>query len=185
MDDALSIEKINETVFEIGVHIADVSYFVQQGSDLDKEALKRSTSTYFVHKVWPMLPRLLCEKLCSLNPNVDRLAYSIFFRMDISSGNLVEGHEPIIQRTVINSCAKWSYDVVQKILDGSITSEYELQRDMKPKSHQFLDLAGDLLIMNNIAQARRKKRFEAGCIEFQNREFHFTLNEMTGYPLKF
>jgi DIS3-like exonuclease 2 len=86
LDDALSIEKISDKIYEIGVHIADVSYFVQQGSDLDKEALKRATSTYFVHKVYPMLPRLLCEQLCSLNPNVDRLTYSIFFRMDIGTG---------------------------------------------------------------------------------------------------
>jgi DIS3-like exonuclease 2 len=109
----LSIEKITETVYEIGVHIADVSYFVQQGSDLDKEALKRGTSTYFVHKVWPMLPRLLCEKLCSLNPNVERLTYSIFFRMDLANGTLVEDFEPRIARSVINSCAKLSYDVAQ------------------------------------------------------------------------
>ena len=86
LDDALSIEKVQDSIYEIGVHIADVSYFVQQGSDLDKEALKRATSTYFVHKVYPMLPRLLCEKLCSLNPNVDRLTYSIFFRIDIGTG---------------------------------------------------------------------------------------------------
>ena len=185
LDDALSIEKINDSIFEIGVHIADVSYFVQQGSDLDKEALKRGTSTYFVHKVWPMLPRLLCEKLCSLNPNVERLTYSIFFRMDLSNGSLLEDFEPRIERSVINSCSKLSYDVVQQILDGKITSVESLSKDMKPKDHDFLDLAGDLLLMNMIAQARRKRRFEAGCVEFQNREFYFTLNEMTGYPLKF
>jgi DIS3-like exonuclease 2 len=88
LDDALSIEKINDTIYEIGVHIADVSYFVQQGTELDKEAQLRCTSVYFVHKVYPMLPRLLCERLCSLNPNVDRLAYSIFFRMDIRNGEI-------------------------------------------------------------------------------------------------
>lgn len=68
LDDALSIEKITDTLYEIGVHIADVSYFVQQGSKLDEEAQLRCTSVYFVHKVYPMLPRLLCERLCSLNP---------------------------------------------------------------------------------------------------------------------
>ena len=86
IDDALSIEKISNTIYEIGVHIADVSFFVQQGTDLDKEALKRGTSTYFIHKVFPMLPRLLSENLCSLNPNVERLAYSVFFKMDLASG---------------------------------------------------------------------------------------------------
>ena len=82
LDDALSITKLPDGTFELGVHIADVSYFVQQGTELDKEAIKRCTSTYFVHKVYPMLPRLLCERLCSLNPKVDRLAYSIFFKMN-------------------------------------------------------------------------------------------------------
>jgi DIS3-like exonuclease 2 len=96
LDDALSVEKISDKIYEIGVHIADVSYFVQQGSDLDKEAQKRATSTYFVHKVYPMLPRLLCERLCSLNPNVDRLTYSIFFRMDISTGEVVKDFQPNI-----------------------------------------------------------------------------------------
>jgi exoribonuclease R len=88
IDDALSIDKISDRIYEIGVHIADVSFFVQQGSDLDKEALKRGTSTYFVQKVFPMLPKLLSNQLCSLNPNVDRLTYSIFFRMDLKTGKL-------------------------------------------------------------------------------------------------
>jgi DIS3-like exonuclease 2 len=69
LDDALSIEHIGDgDIYEIGVHIADVSYFVQQGTELDKEAQLRCTSVYFVHRVYPMLPRLLCERLCSLNP---------------------------------------------------------------------------------------------------------------------
>ena len=96
LDDALSIDKISDHIYEIGVHIADVSYFVTQGTSLDHEAQKRCTSTYFVHRVYPMLPRLLCERLCSLNPQVDRLAYSIFFRMDIRTGALDETHEPRI-----------------------------------------------------------------------------------------
>mmetsp|Transcript_5408 Transcript_5408/g.4080 ORF Transcript_5408/g.4080 Transcript_5408/m.4080 type:complete len:255 (-) Transcript_5408:114-878(-) len=94
LDDALSIEKISGTVYEIGVHIADVSYFVSQGSELDREAQNRCTSVYFVHRVWPMLPRVLCERLCSLNPAVDRLAYSVFFKMDILKGELV-GYEHV------------------------------------------------------------------------------------------
>ena len=113
LDDALSIEKINDKVYEIGVHIADVSYFVSQGSDLDKEAQKRCTSTYLVNKVYPMLPRLLCERLCSLNPKVDRLSYSCFFRMDKTTGALEKGSEPRFERSVIRSCAKWNYDLVQ------------------------------------------------------------------------
>ena len=109
LDDALSIDKISDTIYEIGVHIADVSYFVTQGSELDKEAQLRCTSVYFVHRVYPMLPRLLCERLCSLNPSVDRLAYSIFFKMDIRTGEVDRSTLPRIARTVIRSCAKWHY----------------------------------------------------------------------------
>jgi exoribonuclease R len=96
LDDALSIDKITDKIYEIGVHIADVSYFVQQGTELDREAQLRCTSVYFVHKVYPMLPRLLCERLCSLNPQVDRLSYSIFFRMDITTGEVDKTFMPKI-----------------------------------------------------------------------------------------
>jgi exoribonuclease R len=96
LDDALSIDKITDNIYEIGVHIADVSYFVQQGTELDKEAQLRCTSVYFVHKVYPMLPRLLCERLCSLNPQVDRLSYSIFFRLDINTGELDRSFTPVL-----------------------------------------------------------------------------------------
>jgi exoribonuclease R len=79
LDDALSITHVREDIWEIGVHIADVAHFVAEGSILDQEARLRTTSIYLVHRVIPMLPRLLCENLCSLNPDVERLAFSIFF----------------------------------------------------------------------------------------------------------
>lgn len=123
IDDTLSIEKISDTIYEIGVHIADVSFFVPQGTDLDMEALKRGSSTYMVHKVFPMLPRLLSERLCSLHSNVERLAYSIFFRLDLSNGKIVKGFVPRITRSVIKSCAKWNYELVEDILDNKLQSE--------------------------------------------------------------
>jgi exoribonuclease R len=79
LDDALSIKHLKDDIYEVGVHIADVSYFVDENTILDKEARLRTTSVYLVHRVIPMLPRLLCEKLCSLNPGVDRLTFSVFF----------------------------------------------------------------------------------------------------------
>mmetsp|Transcript_19524 Transcript_19524/g.30002 ORF Transcript_19524/g.30002 Transcript_19524/m.30002 type:complete len:347 (+) Transcript_19524:3159-4199(+) len=121
LDDALSIERVQDSIYEIGVHIADVSYFVQQGSSLDKEAYRRGTSTYFVHRVFHMLPKLLSERLCSLNPKIDRLAYSVFFRINLKTGQLVKDFKPVIRRTVIRSCAKWSYPLVEKILKGKVT----------------------------------------------------------------
>jgi DIS3-like exonuclease 2 len=185
LDDALSIEHIHETIYEIGVHIADVSYFVQQGSDLDKEALKRGTSTYFVHRVYPMLPKLLCERLCSLNPRVDRLAYSIFFRMDMGSGEVDKSYEPRVERSVIRSCAKWNYELAQKIIMGELTSEDELSDDFKPAGHSFLDVAQDILALHTIAQARRKQRLEAGSLVFNNADFNFTLNPETSFPIRY
>ena len=106
---------------------------MQQGTDLDMEALKRGTSTYFTHQVFPMLPRLLSERLCSLNPNVDRLTYSIFFRLDLSTGALDPSHSPVIRRSVIRSCAKWNYELVQKILDGEVTGEDQLDEGVRPE----------------------------------------------------
>ena len=185
LDDALSIEKISNTIYEIGVHIADVSYFVQQGTELDKEAQKRCTSTYFVHKVYPMLPRLLCERLCSLNPKVDRLAYSIFFRMDIRKGELDPTFEPKITRSVIRTCAKWNYDLVQQILDGVITSEDQIEEQYRPLGQNFKDMVSDCFLMNELAQKRRMRRLENGSVMFANREFNFTLDPETKYPLMY
>ena len=152
LDDALSIEKISDDVYEVGVHIADVSYFVQHGSEVDKAAQLRCTSTYFVHKVFPMLPKLLCEKLCSLNPNVDRLAYSVFFRMDRKSGKLVEDFKPVFKRSVIRSCAKWDYQLVQDIIDRKLTEISQVPEHSKPSSSvDFNELINDCLILNEIA----------------------------------
>lgn len=96
-----------------------------------------------------MLPRLLSETLCSLNPNVDRLAYSIFYRLDLATGELVPDHEPRITRSVIRSCAKWNYEMAQQILDDKIQSEDQIEEHLKPSGgHQFLELASDLLKLN-------------------------------------
>lgn len=148
LDDALSIDKITDSIYEIGVHIADVSYFVQQGTELDREAQLRCTSVYFVHKVYPMLPRLLCERLCSLNPQVDRLSYSIFFRMDINTGEVDKSFTPKIARTVMRSCAKWNYQLVQDILDKKITSVEQIDEQYRPKEQSFQDMVKDCFLMH-------------------------------------
>jgi len=187
LDDALSVEHLGGEIYQVGVHIADVSYFVQQGTDLDTEAQKRCTSTYLVNKVYPMLPRLLCERLCSLNPKVDRLAYSIFFKMDMSTGELADrAEEPFIQRSVIRTCAKWNYELVQRILDREVTREDQLAEAEKPiEGQSFEDMVQDCFLMNEIAQRRRARRFENGSVMFLNREFTFTLDPETRYPLSY
>lgn len=89
MDDALHVIKLDDGNFEVGVHIADVSYFLKRFTQLDREAKDRGTSTYLVERVIPMLPTLLCEELCSLNPNVERLAFSVIWKMD-EYGNILD-----------------------------------------------------------------------------------------------
>ena len=108
LDDALSIELIEDGVYEVGVHIADVSHFVKQGGYIDSEACKRSISYYFPDRVFPMLPQILCDNLCSLNAGNDRLAFSIFFRMD-DKGKRIQEFKPRLTKTIINSSCKLSY----------------------------------------------------------------------------
>ena len=102
-----------------------------------------------------MLPRLLCERLCSLNPKVDRLAYSIFFRMNIETGQLQENTEPRIARSVIRTCAKWNYELVQKVLDREIMRQDQLDSEYHPQGHTFDEMVQDCFLMNEIAQRRR------------------------------
>lgn len=183
LDDALSISKIEEDVYEIGVHIADVSYFVEQGTVLDKEARARATSVYFVHLVIPMLPRLLCENLCSLNQKVERLAFSIFFRLR-RDGSLIKEFEPRIHRSIIKSCAKWNYDLVQEILDKKITEMDQITEELRPEGFSFEEMAGDCFILNEIAHNRRKWRFDTGSISVENPEYYFELDE-NNQPMQF
>ena len=133
-----------------------------------------------------MLPRLLCERLCSLNPNVDRLAYSVFFRMDRRTGKLDTSFEPVFRRTVIRTCAKWNYDLVQAILDKKVTKLDDIEPEFRPKGgHSFADMVSDCFRMNEIAQQRRKRRLENGSVMFCNREFTFKLDTETKYPLDY
>lgn len=124
--------------------------------------------------------------MCSLNPRVDRLAYSTFFRLDLKTGQLVPEHTPEIKRSVIRSCAKWNYDLAQKIIDDKLTSEDQLEDEMKPEDgHSFLDLAQDVLRLHQLAQVRRKKRLSSGSLVFEKDDFHFVLNEETQYPIMY
>ena len=117
LDDALHVTPMPDGTVELGVHIADVSHFVRPGSAVDGEAQVRATSVYLVHSVIPMLPSVLCEDLCSLNPSVERLAFSCVWRMT-SDGGLCPGHTPWFGKSVIRSCAKLDYGTAQKMVDG-------------------------------------------------------------------
>jgi ribonuclease R len=170
-DDAVSLELLSDDQYRLGVHIADVSYYVQAGSVLDKEALKRSTSVYFPNGVIPMLPEKLSNGLCSLRPDEDRLAFSIF--INISARGSIKEYE--IVESIIRSKQRFSYERVQEILG-------RLERDdaIPPNDRPFAEA---LRNMYQLSTALTKKRLKEGSIDFDSAEAKFELDEH-GQPIK-
>ena len=160
-DDALSIRPLGEGLWEIGVHIADVSHYVTEGSIIDKEAFKRATSIYLVDRTIPMLPERLCNFLCSLRPNEEKLTYSAIFTMNEKA----EVKKSRIVRTIIKSDRRFSYEEVQEIIENGQGEYYD-----------------EIKVLNALAQKMREKRFQAGAIDFQQAEVRFRLDE-NGKPL--
>lgn len=157
-DDALSIRAIDESkgLWEIGVHIADVTHYVRPGTKLEKEAYKRATSVYLVDRVVPMLPEKLSNNLCSLRPNEDKLAFSAVFEMT-EDGHI---HKQWFGRTVIHSDRRFAYEDAQEVLE---TKEG--------------DYSKEILKLNQIAYQLRDKRFKNGAIKFETPEVRFQLDE--------
>lgn len=181
LDDALSIESIGYNVMRVGVHIADVSYFVLSDTALDIEAQERSTSVYLIQQVIPMLPRLLCEELCSLNPGVDRLAFSVMWDID-PSGEILDHW---IGRTIIQSCCKLSYQHAQEIIDNTVDCNEIISRETGwPELHGAFEWQGilaDIRSLHEIAGKRRSSRFENGALRLDNLKLVFALDE-NGMP---
>ncbi len=159
-DDAVSLEKLPSGNYLLGVHIADVSYYVKEKSEIDKEAFRRGTSVYLVDQVIPMLPEKLSNDLCSLRPNRVRLAYSVLMEFDPESLKVVNYQ---IAESVIKSKKRLNYDEVYKFLKSG--------REPKNKIESLLKE------MNEFAQKLRKKRFSEGGIEFETSEVRFVLDE--------
>lgn len=155
-DDALSVKKLNNGNWEVGVHIADVSHYVKKGGIIDKEAVERATSVYLVDRVVPMLPEILSNNICSLKPNVDRLAYSVLFEMD-EKANLVDYK---IAKTVIHSDIRFTYQTAQDIID---TKKGEL--------------SVELLLLDKLSKLLRIKRQKKGSINFESTEVKFILDK--------
>lgn len=160
-DDALSIRPLKNGNMELGVHIADVTYYLEQGSALDQEGYRRGTSVYLVDRVIPMLPEHLSNGLCSLRPNEDKLTYSCF--MEIDHRGEVLDHS--IEETIIHSKQRFTYEEVQQILDGNASHRYQKQL------RQLEKLANNLLA----------KREREGSIQFETPEPKFVLDE-SGKP---
>ena len=182
-DDALSFKKIDKETFEIGIHIADVSHYVNPGTLLDKEAYNRATSIYLVDRVIPMLPEKLSNKVCSLRPNEEKLTFSVSVKID-NKGNIIEHW---FGRTIINSNYRFSYQEAQEIIDTkqNIISK---KNSLTGKQYKIEDRVVDaVLIMDRIAKEVRKKRELKGSINFNKKEVYFKLDENknpTGVLLK-
>lgn len=160
-DDAISIQRLKNGNLEVGVHIADVSYFVKEGSALDVEAEKRGTSVYLPDRVCPMLPEKLSNLLCSLRPGEDKLTFSTLFEFDDKFN--IKNYQ--IARTVIHSDKRFSYEQAQQVIE---TGEG--------------DYAEELQILHRISQKIRSKRFKKGAIAFEKEEVRFKLDDK-GKPL--
>ena len=160
-DDALSIRPIKPGLWEVGVHIADVTHYVKEGSCIDKEAEKRATSVYLVDRTIPMLPERLCNLLCSLRPNEEKLAYSAIFEMN----DKAEVKKSRIVKTVIKSDRRFTYEEAQAIIE---TGEGEFKEE--------------ILKLNELAQILRKNRMAAGAVDFDRVEVRFETDEK-GKPL--
>lgn len=160
-DDALSVRRLENGLWEVGVHIADVTYYVPEGGIIDREAEKRATSVYLVDRTIPMLPERLCNFICSLRPDEEKLAYSVIF-------NITEKGEVKHARavhTVIKSDRRFTYEEAQQVIE---TGEG--------------DYRDEILTLDTIAKALRAKRFAAGAINFDRYEVKFDIDE-TGKPL--
>lgn len=160
-DDAISFQKLSNGNFEIGIHIADVSHYLIPGTKLDKEAFERATSVYLVDRTIPMLPEILSNDLCSLNPNEDKLTFSAVFEIN-SDGKILKEW---FGRTIINSNKRFTYEEAQKILDAKEGLFYE-----------------ELNTLNKIAKKLNKQRIDDGAITMETDEVKFKLDE-TGKPL--
>lgn len=178
LDDALSCRQLTDGTFEVGVHIADVSYFVPEGSSLDKVAAERATSVYLVQKVVPMLPRLLCEELCSLNPMTDKLTFSVIWKLT-PEGKILEEW---FGRTVIRSCTKLSYDHAQSMIENP--TEKIPKEELPPISpeHSVEEVHQAVLNLHSIAKQLRRQRFVDGALRLDQLKLAFTLDHETGLP---
>ena len=194
-DDALSIREIKKGLWEVGVHIADVSHYVTEGSIIDKEAYKRATSVYLVDRTVPMLPERLCNYICSLRPDEDKLTYSVIFHMNEKA----EVKNWKLAHTVTRSDRRFSYEEVQQIFEerGEASPEDYKEQGARSKGQENTsypnnspapcplplapEMENSLIILNRLAKILRQKRFAAGAVDFDRCEVRFNIDK-DGHP---
>ncbi|MDY4852512.1 MAG: ribonuclease R [Prevotella sp.] len=173
-DDALSIRRLDNGLWEVGVHIADVSHYVKEGSVIDKEAMKRATSIYLVDRTIPMLPERLCNFICSLRPNEEKLAYSVIFELD-EEANIKRWH---LAHTVIKSDHRFAYEEVQAVLEGKDSAPLTPEGGFCSEEEK-----GFLRQLDKLAKKLREARFKNGAVKFDREELHFDIDEK-GKPIR-
>ena len=173
-DDALSVRQLDNGLWEVGVHIADVSHYVKEGSVIDKEAMKRATSIYLVDRTIPMLPERLCNFICSLRPNEEKLAYSVIFELD-EEANIKRWH---LAHTVIKSNHRFAYEEVQAVLEGGEATDHPLGGGPCSEEEKVL-----LKQLDKLAKKLREARFKNGAVKFDREELHFDIDEK-GKPIR-
>lgn len=179
-DDALSIRQLQKGLWEVGVHIADVSHYVTEGSTIDKEAVSRATSIYLVDRTIPMLPERLCNFICSLRPNEEKLCYSVIFEMD-EDANIKKWH---LAHTVIKSNRRFAYEEVQSILeDNGVVDGTGEPAPQASKDGYKGEYANELIQLDRLAKKLRAARFKNGSVKFDREELHFEIDEK-GKPIR-
>ena len=172
-DDALSVKRLDKGLWQVGVHIADVSHYVTEGSIIDKEAMKRATSVYLVDRTIPMLPERLCNFICSLRPDEDKLAYSVIFNLDDEAN--VKAYR--IVHTIIRSNRRYAYEEVQEILEANGVKDGTGEPAPKaPKGGYQGENADQLITLDRLAKQLRARRFKGGAVKFDREELHFDID---------
>ena len=179
-DDALSIKQLDKGLWQVGVHIADVSHYVKEGSIIDREAVKRATSVYLVDRTIPMLPERLCNFICSLRPDEDKLAYSVIFNLDDEAN--VKAYR--IVHTIIRSNRRYAYEEVQEILEVNGVKDGTGEPAPKaPRGGYQGENADQLITLDRLAKQLRARRFKGGAVKFDREELHFDIDEQ-GKPTR-
>ena len=179
-DDALSIKKLDNGLYQVGVHIADVSHYVTEGSIIDREAVKRATSVYLVDRTIPMLPERLCNFVCSLRPNEEKLCYSAIFDLDDNA----EIRASRIVHTIIRSNRRYAYEEAQQVLEDNGVVDSTGEPAPNPGKEGYKDEYGwEICTLDRLAKLLRKKRFKDGSVMFDTEELHFDIDEK-GHPIR-
>ena len=179
-DDALSIKKIRKGLWEVGVHIADVSHYVKEGDIIDREAQKRATSVYLVDRTIPMLPERLCNFICSLRPDEDKLSYSVIFEMN-EDGEVLNYR---IVHTIIRSNRRYAYEEAQRLLEENGVLDGTGEPAPNPGKGGYKgEYAEEIITLDRLAKKLRAQRFKNGSVKFDSEELHFEIDEK-GKPIR-